>query len=150
MNDMNISPAAAECVRGDIYYIVREDKNRPAVIVSNDMNNRYSPYVEIVYLTTAEKKPMPTHVEVMVKQLSTAQCENIYTIPKTQLGSYITTCTDKEMQDIDKALCVSLEIKMPAKNAVSEQEISALQTELSVMKRMYTELLDMVIEGKRG
>lgn len=150
MNDMNISSAAAECVRGDIYYIVREDKNRPAVIVSNDMNNRYSPYVEIVYLTTAEKKPLPTHVDVMAKQLSTAQCENIYTIPKTQLGTYITTCTDKEMQDIDKALCVSLEIKMPDMNEAREKEISSLQTELSVMKRMYTELLEKVIDGKRG
>ena len=70
--------------RGDIFW-VRQDyaavgsearKNRPAIIVSNDKNDTYSETVEIVYLTTAEKKPMPTHVsiETMGKQ-STALCE---------------------------------------------------------------------------
>lgn len=64
--------------RGDIFW-VRQDyaavgsearKNRPAIIVSNDKNDTYSETVEIVYLTTAEKKPMPTHVsiETMGKQ----------------------------------------------------------------------------------
>lgn len=52
MSDMNISPAAAECARGDIFYITREDKNRPAVIVSDNMRNRYANDVEVVYLTS--------------------------------------------------------------------------------------------------
>ena len=45
--------------RGDIFYIkgIENDKvggrkNRPAVVVSNNANNRHSDRIEIVYLTT--------------------------------------------------------------------------------------------------
>lgn len=110
MQDMRIH-------RGDIFW-VRQDyaavgsearKNRPAIIVSNDKNNTYSETVEIVYLTTAEKKPMPTHVsiETMGKQ-STALCEAIYTVDKERLENYFCTLTDDEMKLVDQAVLVSL------------------------------------------
>jgi mRNA interferase MazF len=103
--------------RGDIFW-VRQDyaafgsearKNRPAIIVSNDKNNTYSETVEIVYLTTAEKKPMPTHVsiETMGKQ-STALCEAIYTVDKERLENYYCTLTADEMKLVDQAVLVSL------------------------------------------
>jgi len=58
--------------RGDIVY-VRNDvgkatgsewsKNRPAIIVSNDACNKFSPVVEVVYTTTSRRKHLlPTHV----------------------------------------------------------------------------------------
>lgn len=110
MQDMRIH-------RGDIFW-VRQDyaavgsearKNRPAIIVSNDKNNTYSETVEIVYLTTAEKKPMPTHVsiETMGKQ-STALCEAIYTVDKERLENYYCTLTADEMKLVDQAVLVSL------------------------------------------
>lgn len=103
--------------RGDIFW-VRQDyaavgsearKNRPAIIVSNDKNNTYSETVEIVYLTTAEKKPMPTHVsiETMGKQ-STALCEAIYTVDKERLENCYCTLTADEMKLVDQAVLVSL------------------------------------------
>lgn len=103
--------------RGDIFWI-RQDygaigseqkKNRPAIIVSNDKNNTYSETVEIVYLTTAEKKPMPTHItiETMGKQ-STALCEAIYTVDKGRLENYYCTLTTEEMKLVDQAVLVSL------------------------------------------
>lgn len=108
--------------RGDIFWI-RQDysavgseqkKNRPAIIVSNDKNNTYSETVEIVYLTTAEKKPMPTHVaiETMGKQ-STALCEAIYTIDKGRLENYYCTLTTEEMKLVDQAVLVSLGLTAP-------------------------------------
>lgn len=108
--------------RGDIFW-VRQDyttvgaeirKNRPAIIVSNEKNNAYSDTVEIVYLTTAEKKPMPTHVtiETMGKQ-STALCEGIYTVDKGRLENYYCTLTDSEMKLVDQAILVSLGITAP-------------------------------------
>lgn len=145
-----ITSSGDYCKRGDMYYVTREDKNRPAIIVSNDMNNQYSPYVEIVYLTTQIKKPLPTHVEIMCKTWSTAQCENITTIAKDQLGTYINTCTDKEMEQIDRAILASLGIKIPDIDAKVTAENAELKTELSVMKKIYTELLDRIIEGKGG
>lgn len=149
MNEPNISPAAAECARGDIYYITREDKNRPAVIVSNDMYNRYSDDVEIVYLTSQIKKPLPTHVEVMAQCPSIAKCESIHTVSKEMLGTYITTCTDEEMEQIDKALCCSLDIQFPEVSEQCTAEINALKTELTIYKRMYDELLERLIGVKQ-
>lgn len=108
--------------RGDIFW-VRQDyaavgsearKNRPAIIVSNDKNNTYSGTVEIVYLTTAEKKPIPTHVtiETMGKQ-STALCEAIYTVDKERLENYYCTLTSDEMKLVDQAVLVSLGLTAP-------------------------------------
>ena len=39
---------------------------RPAVIISNDIGNNAGPVLEIVYLTTQEKKPLPTHVKINI------------------------------------------------------------------------------------
>ena len=108
--------------RGDIFWI-RQDynsvgseirKNRPGIIVSNDRNNTYSETVEIVYLTTAEKKPMPTHIVVnaMGKQ-STALCECVYTVDKTRLENYYCTLTEEEAKAVDDALLVSLGLVAP-------------------------------------
>lgn len=108
--------------RGDIFW-VRQDyttvgaeikKDRPAIIVSNEKNNAYSDTVEIVYLTTAERKPMPTHVSIdtMGKQ-STALCEAIYTVDKERLENYYCTLTADEMKLVDQAILVSLGLVAP-------------------------------------
>ena len=108
--------------RGDIFWIRQDSnsvgseirKNRPGIIVSNDRNNTYSETVEIVYLTTAEKKPMPTHIVVnaMGKQ-STALCECVYTVDKTRLENYYCTLTEEEAKAVDDALLVSLGLVAP-------------------------------------
>ena len=108
--------------RGDIYNVrnagrfaggVTLSGYRPAVIVSNNMGNKYSDRVEVVFLTSQEKKPMPTHVKVTAYVVSTAQCEQIYTVGKDMLGGYIRTCSAEEMRKIDAALLVSLGITEP-------------------------------------
>lgn len=104
--------------RGDIFYITpfytvtgsEQRAGRPGVIVSNDANNKYSPNVEIVFLTSQEKKPLPTHVPVMCRVPSTALCENIQTVSKDRLSTFIKSCTTKELKNIDNALRVSLGI----------------------------------------
>ena len=69
--------------RGDIYYIENrhtvgseQRAGRPAVVVSNDMNNQHSTTVEIVYLTTQPKADLPTHTAVAgMRSPSTTLCE---------------------------------------------------------------------------
>lgn len=110
-----------EIYRGDIYYIMpfytvtgsEQRAGRPGVVVSNDINNRHSPNVEIVFLTSQEKKPLPTHVPVMCRVPSTALCENIQTVSKERLSTFIKSCTTKELKNIDNALLVSLGINSP-------------------------------------
>jgi mRNA interferase MazF len=129
-----------EIKRGDIFYIQKGNvttgseqyPDRPAVIVSNDKCNEHSPCVEIVYMTTQEKNPMPTHVEVMCHVPSIALCEGVQTISKDRVGNYIRSCTDKEMDAIDEALVVSLGIdsekNLTARNAIASFEIRALKS----------------------
>lgn len=103
-----------ECYRGDIFYIANsghvvgseQRSGRPGIIVSNDLANKHSPNVSVVYLTSQEKKPLPTHVDVICKVPSTALCENIQTVSKERLGDFVKSCTTSEMERVDKALSV--------------------------------------------
>ena len=105
--------------RGEVYYVYptgneigsEQHAGRPAIIVSNNHNNKNSSTLEIVYLTTREKKPMQTHVHINAAgklQESTALCEQIFTVDKLRLNDYIGQLCDKEMQDIEFGLMVSL------------------------------------------
>lgn len=96
-----------EFIRGEIYYIMptyqeqgcEQRAGRPAIIVSNDKGNQYSGIVEVVYLTTQPKHDLPTHIDIKsAAKPSIALCEQISTISKDRVGSYIGTCTDYELQ----------------------------------------------------
>ncbi len=114
--------------RGEIYRLKwfnnsgsEQEGNRPVVIVSNNKGNANSPLVTYVALTTQTKTPLPTHVMLTNKYLrdeSTALCEHPYTVTKGKLDDYIGRCTDEEMQQIDKALLIALELssKQPESN----------------------------------
>lgn len=101
--------------RGDIWFVECENSTgheqrgkRPAIIVSNDIGNRCSPVVEVVWLTGSDKKPLPTHVTI--SGYGTALCEQIHTIDKNRLINFKECCTDKEMLQINKAMMISLGI----------------------------------------
>lgn len=149
-----------EIYRGDIYYIMpfytvtgsEQRAGRPGVVVSNDINNRHSPNVEIVFLTSQEKKPLPTHVPVMCRVPSTALCENIQTVSKERLSTFIKSCTTKELKNIDNALLVSLGINSPfpvgggiEENAL--QKSTATEVERDLYKTLYEQILDKLVGG---
>ena len=99
--------------RGEIYYIENDNAVgceqrgiRPAVIVGNDLGNKYSPVLLVVYFTTQTKKHLPTHV--YVRGHGTALCEQIFTIDKTRLLQKKGECSSSDMYRINKALCISL------------------------------------------
>lgn len=108
--------------RGEIYYIIPDDiketvgseqcnHDRPGIIVSNNVGNKHSSIVQVVYITTAPKKNIPTHVEIYTtKKPSTALCEQICTVSKHRLRKYVNQCSSREMKDIDNALLISLGI----------------------------------------
>lgn len=131
-----------EYYRGDIFFVAQlgcTDKAwRPAVIVSNNKGNKYADQVEIVYLTTAKKKPMPTHAPVMCLEPSTALCEAVYTVGKARLGEYIRCCSKQEMEDIDKALMISLGLETPT-NAAETAEAPPPITEARIAEIVRTE-----------
>ena len=114
-----------EFYRGEIFYIRNESEysgnvqggGRPAVIISNDIGNNAGPILEVVYLTTQEKKPLPTHVKInSSKYPSTVLCEQIDTVNKDKVGDYIGQCSMAEMKKIDAALAVSIGIGINIKS----------------------------------
>lgn len=145
-----------EIYRGDIYYIdpfpaagSEQKAGRPGLIVSNDKNNKYSPNVEIVFLTSQEKKPLPTHVPVMCRVPSTALCENILTVSKDRLSSFIRTCTEEELKSIDAALLSSLGIMVKGEvKETAPKENSHAEIERDFYKSLYEQLLNKLIGGK--
>ena len=91
--------------RGDIFYISNSKcyatdpsntEGRPAIVVSSDKLNEHADVVEVVYLTTKEKRLMPTHAEVLCKIPSTALCETILTKLATARNTRAGTPITKE------------------------------------------------------
>lgn len=137
-----------EIYKGDIFFVEKrydtinseQQAGRPAIIVSNNIGNEHSNNVEVVYLTTQDKTPLPTHVKVMCHVQSTALCETIYTISKERLGNYISTCTDEEIAAIDEALMISLGIERePQPFTESEIENEQLKRNIDSLRNVIEE-----------
>ena len=139
--------------RGKMFYISRggasyngseQHSDRPAVVVSNNKNNENSNVVEIVYMTTQPKTDLPTHVTVRsTGRPSTVLCEQVYSVSTERVGTYIGECTDKEMENIDIALMISLQLDGNMKTSkkynetIKEQqeEIDSLKKEIEMLQQ---------------
>lgn len=108
--------------RGDIVYVHNDvhkatgsewTNDRPAIIVSNDMCNRHSPVVEVVYTTSSRRKHLlPTHVILKsTPRSSVALCEHVYSVDKSRIERIIGQCSAKELFRINNALAISLGLK---------------------------------------
>lgn len=111
--------------RGEIFYVnngSREQvgsetkKDRPAIIVSCDANNKHSSVLEMVFLTTQPKAELPTHVTIRsTGRVSTALCEQPTPVAVERLNNYLGKVSDSEMQSIDTALLIGLGINYDKK-----------------------------------
>jgi len=114
----------AKFYRGDVYYIAaystegsEQRAGRPAIIVSNDLANNYSPTIEVVYLTTQPKTNLPTHVIIRsTNRESIALCEQITSISKNRIGDFVCTLKNDELQRVNAALLVSLALDLAPMN----------------------------------
>lgn len=151
--------------RGDIFYISggktyagfgrQVEAGRPAIIVSDDGLNEHSDYVEVVYLTTQQKRPLPTHCQIVCKQLSTALCETIYTINKDRIGDYVKTCTAEEMARVNECLLNSIgldymsDFSEPVPDERATVEFEKMKDELEMWKAKCNEQAHY-IEGRNS
>ena len=90
-----------------------QNDGRPVIIISNNTCNRFSPAITVVPLTTADKKPLPTHVKVLMEdgKVSTALCEQLKTISTELLEDYIGTLDDTKLTEIEGAILITLGFK---------------------------------------
>lgn len=104
--------------RGDIFYVCpqptcgsEQRAGRPAVVVSNEKCNEKSSVVEVVFLTTRDKTPLPTHAQVTsAGRQSLALCEQITSVSVERFGDYIGHVTEEELRAINRALLISLDL----------------------------------------
>ena len=106
--------------RGDIYYVrgcldavgseqKANGRSRPAIVISNNIGNKYSKIKQVVYITTKNKNEIPTHVVInSAKYTSIAICEQIFSVSDERIGRYVGHCTEDEIEKLDKALMISI------------------------------------------
>lgn len=108
--------------RGDVYYIYNHHSHpiigseqradRPAVIVSNNENNKHSTIYEVVYLTTQPKRELPTHFRTTAAaRPSIVLCEQINSICEERIGPRIGSLSPEELQQLNQCLAVSVGLK---------------------------------------
>jgi mRNA interferase MazF len=110
--------------RGDIHYVNLDpvagnevSKTRPAVIVSNDINNEFAGTVTILPLTsTVTGKNYPFQVTIKkgtanLTKDSRIKADQIRTIDRSRIDSYIGTLDDIIMKDVDSAILIHLGIR---------------------------------------
>ena len=140
--------------RGAVFYInecstgstgSEQKSGRPAIIISNNVNNTHSTVVEVVYLTTAKKHHLPTHFTVRSTNcVSTALCEQIFSVAKARVGDFVGTLTKEETEALNKCLAISLGLEEPKSKETDEESIR-LKVECEMYKKMYQDLLEKVI-----
>ena len=156
-----------EVYRGDIFYIEdnyrtegsEQRPGRPALVVSNNTGNYHSDIVSIVWLTTAEKKPLPTHCNIISRVPSIAICEQGITISQNRLGEYIRTAAEAEMKEVDRCLMIALGltekayvIKNPDASSLEliddlKMKLEGAERELDEKKKMLNEVQIQLVDA---
>lgn len=138
--------------RGEIFYMTFKEQTgseqrggRPVIVVSNETCNKFSPTVTVVPLTTKDKKPLPTHVELNVDGLpvyGTILCEQVQSVSQYRLGSYVGEVDDRIMRKIEKALCVQLDITTKATETSQTSPVikEVVKVDNSVVEKLKSEL----------
>lgn len=109
--------------RGDIYYAdlnpvcgSEQGGLRPVVVIQNNIGNKHAPTLIVAMVTTktTKKANLPTHYLIRnndaFTEPSIVLLEQIRTIDKKRIKSYLGKTTEKELLGIDKALVRSLSL----------------------------------------
>lgn len=107
--------------RGDIYYadltpVVGSEQGgiRPVLVIQNNMGNQHSPTIIAAIITGQPKSQyLPTHVlltgsDCGLPKISMAMLEQIRTLDRDRLQQYIGRVGAEKMQQVDKALKISV------------------------------------------
>ena len=91
-------------------------KTRPALVISNDINNQYSDTVTVIPMTEKSEKIYPFEVAITSKTAglakdSKAKCQQIRTIDKIRLVKLFGNISSAELKQSEHALMVHLGIE---------------------------------------
>lgn len=106
--------------RGEIYWVdwnpgrgSEQSGLRPALVVQNDVGNKFSPTTIVAALTTAVEKSYPFLVKVTAKESGlpkdgTVNLAVILTVDKTRLGNKCGELSKAKMLEVNEAIRASL------------------------------------------
>lgn len=157
-----------EVHRGDIFWCpiiemneggeLYSGKPRPVIVVSNEKANETSDWVTIVPITSKQKKPLPIHVEIAVNEIKgTALCEKLECASKANLGYFCGELSQKQMGEIDRALCFQLSLEEATIHIGATTEsrpdfdlkIALAEQERALYQKLYEQLLERLSVGER-
>lgn len=102
---MSINRGSVHWCRLPMYSLNILTKTRPCIIVSNNKNNEGSGTVNVIPITSKERRvDLPIHVEI--DNGGTAMVENILTIDKADVGDFIRHLNFRELRDVEIALLI--------------------------------------------
>lgn len=123
---------------------INQDTGRPAVIVSNNDINESQNMVEVAYLVEKPNESLPTHAKVKCHLPSTALCEQVVSVSKDRIDGFIRTCTDEEIEKINKGLSISLGIT--ESDDTTAEKLKELTDSLSEAQRINDGLRNRIKE----
>ena len=151
-----------ELKRGDVYYYTPPAAvgdewmgTRPGVIVTSDYGLKTAPILTIVPIGSGEREMSVCPKLTSMPKLSYAHCNNITTISKARLQNKICTLTDAEMEKVDKAIALAMDLPQPNTLRISQlentinqlkEQNAKLKLDTEIHKKSYEKLLDRVVE----
>lgn len=102
--------------RGEVWWVAftgsiggEIQKQRPAVIVSNDSSNTHLNRVQVVPLTSTVERIYPSEAVVMVKgRKHKAMADQLATVSKSRLSNRVATLSKSDVEGVEQAIRVQL------------------------------------------
>lgn len=108
-----------EVKRGEVYWVNLDptqgseiQKTRPAVILSNNIQNKMSSRIVVIPITSNTDKVFPFEAKIILKKKNAkALTDQVRSIDKARLGDCICMLTKAEINDIERAMKVTLSLE---------------------------------------
>ena len=107
-------------LRGDIVWVDNDINisssiqggKRPYLIISNNLNNKYSDILTAVPLTSRYKKYLPTHHKILINDIeNTVLAEQITCISKENIIDYYDTINDEDLKKVEDKIKIQLNLR---------------------------------------